>query len=44
LGDTASSAGLLALAATYALLPAAIKVISLLLLWRWKNDFEGATP
>jgi Na+/melibiose symporter-like transporter len=42
--DTASSAGLLALAAIYALLPAAIKVISLLLLWRWKSDFEGAKP
>lgn len=39
-GDTASQ-GLLALAATYALLPAAIKVISLLLLWRWKHQFEG---
>jgi GPH family glycoside/pentoside/hexuronide:cation symporter len=39
-GDTASQ-GLLALAATYALLPAAIKVISLLLLWRWRHQFEG---
>jgi len=39
-GDTASQ-GLLALAATYALLPAAIKAISLLLLWRWRHQFEG---
>lgn len=39
-GDTASQ-GLVALAATYALLPAAIKVISLLLLWRWRHQFEG---
>jgi len=39
-GDTASQS-LLALAATYALLPAAIKVISLLLLWRWQHQFEG---
>jgi Na+/melibiose symporter-like transporter len=38
--DTASQ-GLVALAATYALLPAAIKVISLLLLWRWQHQFEG---
>ncbi|MBI5792046.1 MAG: MFS transporter [Rhodocyclales bacterium] len=38
--DTASQ-GLVALAATYALLPAAIKVISLLLLWRWQQQFEG---
>ncbi|MBK7766512.1 MAG: MFS transporter [Sulfuritalea sp.] len=43
-GDTAPTDGLLALAAIYALLPAAIKVISLLLLWRWKDDFEGAKP
>lgn len=43
-GDAATSAGLLALSAIYALLPAAIKVISLLLLWRWKSDFEGARP
>ncbi len=43
-GTTAPSNGLLALAAIYALLPAAIKVISLLLLWRWKDDFEGAKP
>ena len=41
-GDTASQ-GLLALAATYALLPAAIKVVSLLLLWRWRHHFEGRT-
>jgi GPH family glycoside/pentoside/hexuronide:cation symporter len=39
-GDTASQ-GLLALAATYALLPAAIKAISLMLLWRWQHQFEG---
>ena len=43
-GATAPADGLLALAAIYALLPAAIKVISLLLLWRWKDDFEGAKP
>lgn len=43
-GDTTTSAGLPALAAIYALLPAAIKAISLILLWRWKNDFEGARP
>jgi Na+/melibiose symporter-like transporter len=40
---TASAQGLLALAATYALLPAAIKLISLLLLWRWRHQFEGNT-
>jgi GPH family glycoside/pentoside/hexuronide:cation symporter len=40
-GDTASQ-GLLALAATYALLPAAIKVVSLLLLWRWRHHFGGS--
>jgi Na+/melibiose symporter-like transporter len=40
-GDTASAQGLVALAATYALLPAAIKCASLLLLWRWKDHFEG---
>lgn len=39
-GDTASE-GLVALAATYALLPAAIKGISLALLWRWRHQFEG---
>ena len=39
-GDTANQ-GLFALAATYALLPAAIKVVSLLLLWRWQHQFEG---
>jgi hypothetical protein len=33
--------GLVALAAIYALLPAVIKLISLLLLWRWKHQFEG---
>jgi Na+/melibiose symporter-like transporter len=43
-GTTAPTSGLFALAAVYALLPAAIKVISLLLLWRWKDDFEGAMP
>lgn len=42
-GDTASAQGLVALAAAYALLPAAIKVVSLLLLWRWKHQFEGKT-
>ena len=31
----------LALAAVYALLPAAIKLAALVLLWRWKHDFEG---
>jgi GPH family glycoside/pentoside/hexuronide:cation symporter len=41
-GDTASQ-GLFALAATYALLPAAIKLVSLWLLWRWKPHFEGST-
>lgn len=41
-GDTANQ-GLFALAATYALLPAAIKVVSLLLLWRWQHHFEGRT-
>jgi Na+/melibiose symporter-like transporter len=41
LGDTASMQGLVALAAIYALLPAVIKLISLLLLWRWKHQFEG---
>lgn len=40
-GDTAISGGLLALAAVYALLPAAIKLVSLLLLWRWRDEFEG---
>lgn len=40
-GDTASTQGLVALAAIYALLPAAIKCASLLLLWRWKDHFEG---
>jgi len=39
-GDTAGGQGLVALAAIYALLPAAIKVISLLLLWCWKHQFE----
>jgi len=43
-GNTASTPGLVALAATYALLPAAIKVISMLLLWRWKTHFEGSKP
>jgi Na+/melibiose symporter-like transporter len=42
--NTASAPGLVALAATYALLPAAIKVISMLLLWRWKTHFEGSRP
>ena len=41
-GATASQ-GLLALAATYALLPAAIKLVSLWLLWRWQHHFEGRT-
>lgn len=41
-GDTARQ-GLFALAATYALLPAAIKVVSLWLLWRWQHHFEGRT-
>jgi GPH family glycoside/pentoside/hexuronide:cation symporter len=41
-GDTARQ-GLFALAATYALLPAVIKVVSLLLLWRWQHHFEGRT-
>ena len=43
-GATAPSDGLLALAAIYALLPAAIKLIALRLLWHWKDDFEGAKP
>lgn len=38
---TAAPQGLLALAAIYALLPAAIKLVSLALLWRWKDHFEG---
>lgn len=42
-GSTAAAPGLLGLAAVYALLPAAIKLISLLLLWRWKHQFEGST-
>jgi Na+/melibiose symporter-like transporter len=42
-GVAANADGLLALAAIYALLPAAIKLIALLLLWRWKTDFEGAS-
>jgi Na+/melibiose symporter-like transporter len=42
-GDTAGAQGLAALAATYALLPAAIKLVSLWLLWRWKPHFEGST-
>ena len=37
-GDTASQ-GLLALAAVYALLPAALKLAALALLWRWRADF-----
>ena len=41
-GAMAEGCGLLALAAVYALLPAAIKLVSLLLLWRWKDEFEGA--
>ena len=36
-GDTASQ-GLLALAAVYALLPAALKLAALALLWRWRAD------
>jgi Na+/melibiose symporter-like transporter len=43
-GETAASQGLLALAAVYALLPAAIKLLALLLLWRWQNDFSGDRP
>lgn len=41
-GAMAEGRGLLALATAYALLPAAIKLVSLLLLWRWKDEFEGA--
>jgi Na+/melibiose symporter-like transporter len=37
-GDTA---GLTALAAIYALLPAVLKLAALALLWRWRRDFEG---
>ena len=37
-GGSAEADGLLALAAVYALLPAAIKLVSLLLLWRWKKE------
>ena len=36
-GDTAAQ-GLLALAAVYALLPAALKLEALVLLWRWRAD------
>lgn len=43
-GETAAGQGLLALAAVYALLPAAIKLVALLLLWRWQNDFAGDQP
>ncbi len=43
-GATPPDDGLLALATVYALLPAAIKLVSLLLLWRWRNDIEGAKP
>jgi Na+/melibiose symporter-like transporter len=40
-GDTASTLqGLAALSATYALLPAAIKLCALALLWRWRHHFE----
>jgi Na+/melibiose symporter-like transporter len=39
-GDTAGQ-GLVALSAVYALMPAAIKGISLLLLWRWQHHFEA---
>lgn len=42
-GGTATAEGMLTLAVTYALLPAAIKVISLVLLWRWTHHFEGGT-
>ncbi len=38
---TAAPQGLPALATIYALLPAAIKLVSLALLWRWKEHFEG---
>lgn len=41
---TAVQQGLPALAAIYALLPAAIKCVALLLLWRWKDHFEGKPP
>ena len=37
-GDTAAQ-GLLELAAVYALLPAALKLAALALLWRWRADF-----
>lgn len=40
-GGAANADGLLALAAVYALLPAALKLGALLLLWRWKEEFEG---
>ena len=40
-GETAAAPGSVGLAAIYALLPAAIKVVSLLLLWRWQHQFEG---
>jgi Na+/melibiose symporter-like transporter len=40
-GDTLSSYGLLTLSAVYALLPALLKTVSLLLLWRWRDDLEG---
>jgi Na+/melibiose symporter-like transporter len=43
-GETAAMDGLLALALIYALLPALIKCIALLLLWRWKDDFQGDRP
>jgi Na+/melibiose symporter-like transporter len=35
------TAALSALAAVYALLPAALKMLALALLWRWRRDFEG---
>jgi Na+/melibiose symporter-like transporter len=38
-----TSTGLTALAAVYALLPAAIKLLALLWLWRHKTNFEGAS-
>jgi Na+/melibiose symporter-like transporter len=43
-GSMAPADGLLALALIYALLPALIKLIALLLLWRWKDDFQGDIP
>lgn len=41
MGEMTTAEGMLTLAVVYALLPAAIKVISLVLLWRWRPHFEG---